>query len=234
MSADPRIASATATGPEEFTGDELVICEPVTSNGELVLLPKALPGVPEYVAAAHAEVEANALQPRLAEGLDRSADIPYQPNAGLVFDFRAAAASVTISAVAGLEAYANHHVERFCPPGATATYNGRAYPLPELRNLSLDQRLGEVLPQFMAVPKPTQEAWWPTFKRVQALSALNRHAVMEPMARSGLTGEKSLAQRLCDREYVGAASMMLGVFEYFSPGWLPPQRLADLPEPPSP
>jgi hypothetical protein len=88
------------------------------------------------------------------------------------------------------------------------------------------------MPAVMGVPRPTQEPWWPTLRRIQGLAALDRHAVTEPTARSGLTGEKSLVQRFCDREYAGAAQMMFAVFEHFSPGWFSPERASQLPSPP--
>jgi hypothetical protein len=45
-------------------------------------------------------------------------------------------------------------------------------------------------------------------------------------------GAKSLVERLGDREYAGAAALMLAVFEFISPGWIDSQRAVDLPPAP--
>jgi hypothetical protein len=65
------------------------------------------------------------------------------------------------------------------------------------------------------------------------MAALSRHGVTQPIKRGGLAGEKSLTQRYCDREYRGAAGVMLEVIEYFSPGWIDARHLARLPPAPN-
>jgi hypothetical protein len=231
---DPRVAATTVvTGPADLVGNTLVRVEQVTITGQLVHLSASLPGVPQYVAVARAEAEANALWPRLMDGLDRRGPIPYQPDAAVVIDFQAAVGSAIAGAVTGLEAFASHHLGRFAAPGQPVIYNGKPHTLRELRDaFSLNQRYADVMPAVMGVPRPTQEPWWPTLRRIQGLAALDRHAVTEPTIRSGLNGEKSLVQRFCDREYAGAAQMMLDVFQHFSPGWVSPERASQLPPAP--
>jgi hypothetical protein len=111
-------------------------------------------------------------------------------------------------------------------------YRGESQTRRRLSDLPLNGRLSDVLPEIVGRPAPTQESWWPTLRRVQGLAALSRHGVSHPIKRAGLVGEKSLTQRYCDREYRGAAGMMLDVFEYFAPGWIDEQRLGRLPRPP--
>ena len=231
---DPRVAATTVvTGPADLVGNTLVSVDEVKLTGQVVHLPASIPGVPQYAAVARAEAEANALWPRLIGGLDRRGPIPYQPDAALVIGFQAAAGSAIAGAVTGLEAFSSHHLGRFAAPGQPVIYDGKPYTLRKLRDAySLNERYAEVMPAVMGVSRPTQEPWWPTLRRIQGLAALDRHAVTEPARRSGLTGEKSLVQRLCDREYVGAAQMMLAVFEHFSPGWISRQRASQLPPPP--
>lgn len=231
---DSRVAATTVvTGPADLVGNTLVRVEEVTITGQVVHLPASIPGVPQYVAVARAEAEANALWPRLMDGLDRRGPIPYQPDAALVIDFQAAVGSATAGAVTGLEAFSSHHLGRFAAPGQPVIYNGKPYTLRELRNtFSLNERYADVMPAVMQVPRPTKEQWWPTLRRIQGLAALDRHAVTEPTTRGGLTGEKTLVQRFCDRGYLGAAQMMLAVFEHFSPGWISSERASQLPSPP--
>jgi hypothetical protein len=78
------------------------------------------------------------------------------------------------------------------------------------------------------VDPPTQESWWPAFRRVQSLATLQRHAIERPVRKRRLVGEKSLNQRVYDREYAGAADTMLAAFEYFTPGWISDDRQAAL------
>ena len=157
----------------------------------------------------------------------------YQPNAARVFEYQATAGTISTAAIAGLEAFANHHLARCCMSGGAATYDGQPRSLQELRDIYLDVRYGQVLPALLGRPDPRQTPWWQVFRRVQALAALARHGVTEPTTRTGLSADKkSLIQRLCDREYCGAARMMLDVFEHFSPGWLPSERRSQLPPPP--
>lgn len=234
MDVDPRVAATTVvSGPGDLVGNTLVKVDEVKIAGQMVHLPASIPGIPQYVAVARAEADANALLPRLIEGLDHRGPVPFQPDAALVFDFRGAVGSVIAGAVTGLEAFSSHHLARFAIPGEPVVYDGKPYTLPELRNaFALNERYADVMPAVMGVPRPTQEPWWSTLRRIQGLAALDRHSVIEPTTRSGLTGEKSLVQRFCDREYAGAAQIMLDVFEHFSPGWLSPERASQLPPPP--
>ncbi len=230
---DPRVGAATVVaGPADMIGP-VVRCDLVHLNGREILLPKAHPGVTDYISVANSESRANALFPQLSEGLDMTGRVAYQPDASLVFDFQAAGGTAVNSAVTGLEAFTNHHLARYCPPGQSVVYEGETYTLGDLRNMPLNERLGEVLPAFYGRPSPTQEGWWQPFRRVQGLAALIRHAVDEPVKRHGLSGQKSLAQRFCDGDYRGAAAMMLDAFAYFEPTWIDPERLALLPRPPT-
>jgi hypothetical protein len=52
-------------------GDELVRVEQVQIDGQSVVLPAAIPGVSEYIAAAQAEAEADRLRPLLTVKMDR-------------------------------------------------------------------------------------------------------------------------------------------------------------------
>src|SRR6266508_1812251 len=116
---DPRAATATAVGgAADLVGDELVIVDRVNIGGQLVDLPRALPGVVEYAAVVRSEAAAEALRPRLLNDLDERGEIPFQPNAPLVIEMQGAAATAITSAAAGLEAFANHHITRFVTPDA--------------------------------------------------------------------------------------------------------------------
>lgn len=245
MVNDPRIASGTvAGGPPELIGHELVIVTPVVVNGVEYHLPKWLPGLNDYVATAHAEAEAARVWPSVLDELDHRGPAPYQPNAEVVFSFLAAAGTVTTSAVAGLEAFVNHHLVRFCAPATfaeqgdpidpapTVEVEGVVYTFADLANEPLNTRYGRLLPALQGRARPTDESWWPKLRQVQGLAALNRHGITDRVRRKGLEGTKSLVQRLCDHEYRGASAMMIAVFEYFSPGWIDPDRLNQLP--PSP
>jgi hypothetical protein len=110
----------------------------------------------------------------------------------------------------------------------TITYQGEAITPQDVRNrFSLDERYSLVLPALLDRARPTRTPWWQALRRVQALAALTRHAVTEPVERSGLVGERSLSERIYGGEYTGAARMLYDCFEYFSPQWVP----ADLREP---
>lgn len=61
--ADPRAATATAIGPAEMAGHELVIVDRVTIGGRTIDFPQPLAGLPEYKAAAEAEAQAEELRP---------------------------------------------------------------------------------------------------------------------------------------------------------------------------
>jgi hypothetical protein len=231
---DPRIASSTViAGPSDALGLNIRV-ERVVIDGLELDLPKAHPGVSNYVSVAHSETRADSFRGQLVQALDHSGPVPYQPNFGLVLDFQSSCGTAVAEAIVGVEAFTNHHLARFVPHGGTLTYNGRAYTLPQARDISINERVGEVLPSLYGKAKPTSEPWWPVFRRVQGLAALARHGVDEPVTRNGLTGEKPLLQRLCDREYSGAAAMMLNLFAYFEPRWVSPERLEQLPRPPNP
>ena len=119
--------------------------------------------------------------------------------------FYAAAASAVTAAVAGLEGYANHQIGRFASTTGTVEYRGEVRDRRALSDMPLNDRLGEVLPELTGVHSQTSEPWWQTLRRVQGTAALSRHGVSQPIKRKGLAGERSLAQRYCDREYSGAA-----------------------------
>jgi hypothetical protein len=232
--SDPRIASTTVVGgPPDLIGEELIRCEEVTIGGRSVHVPRAQPGVPEYVSVAHSEMRAEKLRPRLDENLDTRGAVAYQPDFGLVLEFRSSAGTAVASAIVGVEAFTNHHLARYCPPGdGIVRYGDKQYDLHALREIPLNERVGEVLPELYGKPRPTREKWWQTFRQIQGLAALTRHAIDEPTARGGLSGKKSLTQRLCDGEYSGAAAMMLDLFAYFEPNWIPSERLERLPPAP--
>jgi hypothetical protein len=90
-----------------------------------------------------------------------------------------------------------------------------------VRERSLDERYKIVLPELLGKPRPGNEPWWEVMRRIQGLAALTRHAIYEPIKRSGLTGEKQLVERLYEGEYVGATAMLISAFEYFEPTWIP-------------
>jgi hypothetical protein len=82
-----------------------------------------------------------------------------------------------------------------------------------------------VLPSLLKVGNPAGKQWWQVLRRAQALAALTRHAVEEPITRSGLSGECSLAARYYLGEYQGVTRMMFSLFEHFSPNWISDDRL---------
>lgn len=248
MATDPRTASVAVTdGPSEWIGHELVIVTPVFIDGAELHLPKALPGVLEYVTVAHAETRANELRATLFQDVDLRGPAAYQPDATRGIEFLASGGTVVASAATGLESFANHHLATFCPP---PTYDangalvgteptvvvvfGEELTFRGLTDKPLHERLGKIIPELKQTPRPTSEPWWPKLRQIQTLAALNRHGITDPVRRPPLQGTKSLVQRLCDREYAGAAAMMLNVFEFISPGWVGEQRALDLPTPPQP
>jgi hypothetical protein len=217
---------------------------PVVIDGVELHLAKALPGVLDYVTVARAEERANQLRPILLEGLDYLGPVPYQPDASRSIEFLATGGTVVASAVGGLEAFANHHLASFCAP---PMYNlegelggaepavlvcGEELTFRQLADKPLNDRLGKIIPELKQTPRPTSEPWWRKLRQIQALAALHRHGITDPVSRKGLEGVKSLTQRFCDREYAGAAAMMLSVFEFISPGWVGEQRALHLPQPP--
>ena len=200
----------------------------MTLNGEPVWFPRVHPGVPELVSVAEAEQTAERLRHQLLATLVPSPGGPgqpkRQPNESLVVEMRSAAETTVISAVVGLEAFCSHHVAH-CMDQATGSvmYRGEYLTAAAVRDRSLDERYKLILPEMLAKPTPTGEDWWPVFRRVQGLAALTRHAISEPVRRSGLHGEKALAERFYSGEFVGAAQMLFKCFEYFSPNWVPMQ-----------
>jgi hypothetical protein len=219
---DPRIAATTST-----EGEELVIVDRVRIGDRIVDFPRPLPGAPEYAAVVAAEMRAEELRPRLLEDLDeRSCEFgepPWQPNAPLVVNMRSSAGTAVAEAMTGMEAFANHHILRAAPSGSFS-FREREFTVAEAFNLPINERYAEVLPQLILNTKPTQTPWWPVFRRIQRLAVLQRHALYEPQSGSGLTGARSLAERLYNGEYRGAAEMMVSAFEHFSPGWLSAER----------
>jgi hypothetical protein len=239
---DPRIAHST--GVIDGSEEDLVIVWPVTVNGEEIHVPKLLPGVAEYSAAARAEGEANTLWHEVFEHLDYSVGMPYPHDEERAVQFFVTASTAVTTCAAGLESFANHHLSRYCAPlvyddagnpmpEATVNVGGNDYTFRELSFHSLDTRYRETLPELMSVSRPTGNPWWSKLMQVQALAALQRHGIWDPMRRSGLSSPpKSLAQRYCDREYAGAAKMMLAAFAHFDPAWIKQARMSLLPPPP--
>jgi hypothetical protein len=243
MTSDPRLKSALITlGPPDLIGSEVFGATRVTIDGVVVDLPETLPGVPEYITVAHAEVEANRLRGTLLNDLDRRDPVvPYQGDFARVFDFFASVGTVVGNAAGGLEAFANHHISIFCAPQAynangqpdgpapTVAVGGETLTFRQITDRPLHERLGQILPELRQSSRPTGEMWWPKLRQVQALAALNRHAILDATSRKGLEGVKPLIQRFCNREYAGAAGMMLAAFEFLVPGWISPARAGDLP-----
>lgn len=224
---DPRIASTTVTGgPADLVGHDLVIIDEFVYNRELVHIPRPLAGVPEFVAVAEAEVKADELRQELLDTLVDHGPAKWQKNTTLVVEVRAAAESAVITAVVGLEAFANHHVLRTADPKTGhVEVRGETTTVADVRELSLDERYKRVLPTLLNVSNPAGKQWWQVLRRVQALAALTRHAVHEPTERSGVSGKRSLAERYYLGEYQGVTRMMFGVFEHFAPNWISDERL---------
>ena len=139
---------------------------------------------------------------------------------------RAAAESAVVTAMVGVEAYGNHQILRKAAAGGgTVAYGGREVTPEEVFSLPFDERFRRALPAILEKRSPTGERWWPALVRTNALAALTRHAIAEPVKRAGLSGQRSLSERYYRGEYQGTTEMMLGVFDYFSPGWLGNERL---------
>jgi hypothetical protein len=233
MPLDPRIAGTKAVDSSDpsLIGQELVIVDPVRIAGELVHVPRPLAGVPEYVAAAEAEMRADDLLEQLKRALtDRGGGPRWVPDTTLVVEMRAAAEAVVISAAVGLEAFAADQVLRVADPSTGAiTYENEKLTARDIRERwSLDQRYRTVLPVLLSLKNPAAKPWWSTFRRIQGLAALTRHAITEPVKRSGLQDERPLAERFYNGEYRGASAMMRMAFEHFAPSWISDERLIAL------
>lgn len=215
---DPRAATATTSeGPT-------VIVDRVTIADRVVDFPRPLPGAAEYASVVAAEARADALRPQLLEGLDERQEPPWQPNMPLVLDMRGAAGTAVAVAITGMEAFANHHILRAAPSGSF-TIDAATATVEQAFDLPVNERYSDVLPPLLNKPRPTNEPWWSTFRRVQRLAVFQRHALYEPQGPGkGLVGEAPLAERLYNGEYVGAAAMMAAAFEHFSPGWFSEER----------
>jgi hypothetical protein len=229
---DPRIAAAQVTsGPSDLVGKRLVVVDHVVVEGETIHVPRPLAGVAEFVAVARSEQQAEQLRANLLATLEDRGEYRSQPDERLVVEMRSAAEAAVTGATVGLEAFANHHLEGAAAAnGGLVSIEGDTLSPQEWRErYSLDERYKIVLPALLDRPKPTSEPWWPKLRRVQGLAALTRHAIMTPVKRSGLTGERPLAERYYNGEYVGAAAMLLDVFDYFVPNWIDDADLRALP-----
>ena len=217
MSIDPRAASSKVlAGPADLVGEEIVPIDQVEVDGLTVGVPRLMPGAAEWATVRAAEVSADAYREAALGELDHRGNIPCLDISAAV-NFRLNAGTAVASAGVGLEAYANFHLDRLAGETASVAAERR-----------LNERYAEELPSIFGVDPPTQESWWPAFRRVQSLAALQRHAIERPVRKRGLVGEKSLSQRFYDREYAGAADAMLAAFEYFTPGWISDDRQAAL------
>lgn len=227
--SDPRTASARIiSGPTDLEGEEIVRVETVELDGEQILVPIALPGASEYRTVFQSELRADELRTQIAGNLDRRGEIPFA-DVRLAHDFRGAAGTAVTSAAAGLESYANFQMERVLRPDDEVDLDkGPPQSLGQLRALPLNERYSRALPVLLRRQVPTSEVWWSDLRRVQALAALQRHAITESHVRSGLQGKRTLAQRLYGGEYRGAAAVMLAAFEHFTPGWIDDQRRQSL------
>jgi hypothetical protein len=214
---DPRAASSPVLdGPADLVGDEVIPIDLVVVGGSSVGVPRLLPGAAEWATVSAAEASADAYREAALTQLDDRGSIPCV-NISAAVNFRVTAGTAVASAGVGLEAYANFHLDRLTPETAAVA-----------AERPLNERYGEELPAVFGVDPPTQERWWPDFRRVQSLAALQRHAVERPVRKRGLEGTKSLNQRFYDREYVGGADTMLAAFEYFTPGWISSDRQREL------
>lgn len=175
---------------------------------------------------AEAEVKADELREKLLTTLTEEGPAKWQKDTTLVVEMRAAAESAVITTVVGLEAFSNHHLTRIADPQTgELDVAGERTTAVEVRERSLDERYKHVLPAILGVGNPAGKQWWQVFRRAQALAALTRHAVHEPIERSGLSGKRSLAERYYLGEYQGVTRMMFAVFEHFSPNWVSDVRL---------
>jgi hypothetical protein len=214
---DPRAASSKVlAGPTDLVGEEIVPIELIEIDGVTVGVPRLMPGAAEWATVSAAEATAEAYRDAALGQLDHRGKVPCLDISAAV-NFRLNAGTVVASAGVGLEAYANFHLDRLAGETAVAA-----------AERPLNERYADDLPTIFGVEPPTQESWWPAFRRVQSLAALQRHAIERPVRKRGLAGEKSLNQRFYDREYAGAANTMLAAFEYFTPGWISDDRQAAL------
>ncbi|HXS34634.1 MAG TPA: hypothetical protein VN758_12755 [Solirubrobacterales bacterium] len=188
----------------------------VEIDGITVGVPRLMPGAAEWATVSAAEASADAYREAALRQLDRRGQIPCVDISAAV-NFRLNAGTAVASAGVGLEAYASFHLDRLSAETAAAA-----------AKRPLNERYAEELPALFGVDPPTKEDWWPAFRRVQSLAALQRHGVERPVKKSGLVGEKTLNQRFYDREYVGAAKTMLAAFEYFTPDWISDDRQSAL------
>jgi hypothetical protein len=207
----------------DLVGNTVVIVDAVYVGGQEVHIPRPLPGIPELVACRAAEERAEELRKQMLATLVKQGPAPWQPDTTLVIDMRSAAETLVTSAVVGLEAFCSHQMLRCLDEGGgKVTYGGELLTPQALRDrFSLDERYKFVLPALLSRPKPSGKEWWQVLRRTQGLAALTRHAITVPVRRSGLTGERSLAERFYTGEYVGTARMLYDCFEHFSPNWVP-------------
>jgi hypothetical protein len=214
---DPRAASSKVlAGPTDLVGEEIVPIELIEVDGVTVGVPRLMPGAAEWATVSAAEATAEAYRDAALGQLDHRGKVPCLDISAAV-SFRLNAGTAVASAGVGLEAYANFHLDRLAGETAAAA-----------AERPLNERYADDLPTIFGVDPPTRESWWPAFRRVQSLAALQRHAIERPVRKRGLVGEKSLNQRFYDREYAGAADTMLAAFEYFTPGWISDDRQAAL------
>lgn len=206
-----------------MVGQTLVVVDEVMLNGELAHVPRPLAGIPELVAVAEAEEAAERLRVQLVSSLVDQGPAKWQPNTTLVIEMRSVAETVVTSAVVGLEAFSSHHVLGHIDQATgKVSYHGEQLTPRDVRErFSLDERYKLVLPALLSRPKPSGKRWWQVLRRIQGLAALTRHAVYEPVERSGLTGTRPLAERYYTGEYRGATKMLFECFEHFSPSWVP-------------
>jgi hypothetical protein len=217
---DPRASSGRVPDdPAALLGVEIAPVELVQIDGEDVLIPRLPPGAAEFATATGAEAAADELLPEVLAAFDCGGGIPTA-DFTLAIDFRLKARTAVATAVAGLEAFANFHLERLTPE-----------TVKEASDLSLVRRYGEALPDAFGVASPKHEPWWPKFRQLQGLVALQRRGVERATGHAGLDGIATLQQRYYDREYIGSAQIMLDAFDHFMPGWISggqQQRLRDI------
>jgi hypothetical protein len=240
---DPRAATATVTeGPPDLIGG-VELYRPFEIDGRLVALPNVIAGIPEYMTVARAEAEANDFRARLLDDLEETnPQVAFQTSTEIAFGFYAAVGTAVTETITGLEGFANHFISRHFDNTGAFVLDDRSYSRSQVYDRPLNERFKLFLPPMIEAQtdrpgvaglSPSSEPWWSTFRRIQALAALKRHSVYEAVGRSGLAGEKELVQRFVDQEYRGAAKMMLDLFEFFVPGWISRERLAQLPPPPT-
>jgi hypothetical protein len=218
---DPRTADAyVVEGP--LKGERLVNLgqEPVDIDGTSIYLPQAAPGIAELATVASAEVNADQLISQVSLSARVGEDgFPYQPDETLALDARATAGTVAIVANVGLVAFANYHIARVL--GDEPQWEGG-----DPYRIGLVERYRALLPTLLERPRPTQESWWPVLRRINGLSGAVRHPRPGRLRKKGLEGERTLEQRLFGGEYRGATAMLVGAFNFFSPGWVPQRKLA--------